>query len=119
MSQERPQIPPRHTRQMVEVVQNAAKSHKQIHEPLCAKFVPSTFGTQKQKLEGNGRGIFNEKSQKKIIPPQEEKRKKQLILNEERGGERNQILPSSTDSGEIQSYHSERTVEHRRYTSRS
>jgi len=119
MSQERPQIPPRHTRQMAEVVQNTAKSHKQIHEPLCAKFVPNTFSAQKQKLEGNGRGIFNEKSQKKIIPPQEEKRKKQLILNDERGGERSQILPSSTDSGEIQSYHSERTVEHRRYTSRS
>uniref|UniRef100_A0A914MV30 Uncharacterized protein n=1 Tax=Meloidogyne incognita TaxID=6306 RepID=A0A914MV30_MELIC len=119
MSQERPQIPPRHTRQMAEVVQNTAKSHKQIHEPLCAKFVPNTFSAQKQKLEGNGRGIFNEKSQKKIIPPQEEKGRKQLILNDERGGERSQILPSSTDSGEIQSYHSERTVEHRRYTSRS
>uniref|UniRef100_A0A1I8AXS7 Btz domain-containing protein n=1 Tax=Meloidogyne hapla TaxID=6305 RepID=A0A1I8AXS7_MELHA len=113
MPQEKPQVPARHTRQMAEVVQNAAKSHQKIHEPLCAKFAPHTFSTQKQKLEGNGRK-FNEKSQKKIIIPEEGKRK-QLIMNEEREGKK---LPSSTDSGEIQSYHSERTVEHRRYTSR-
>ncbi|KAL7077461.1 hypothetical protein ACQ4LE_003174, partial [Meloidogyne hapla] len=79
MPQEKPQVPARHTRQMAEVVQNAAKSHQKIHEPLCAKFAPHTFSTQKQKLEGNGRK-FNEKSQKKIIIPEEGKRK-QLIMN--------------------------------------